>query len=290
MKFSALIFGLSILFSTPQMSCQKGNGAEGDKPLVALDMKKVAYGPDTIQNMDVYLPANRDTANTKVILFIHGGGWNSGDKNDFNVDIGAIRKDIPDYAVFNINYHLAANGTNRFPVQISDIDLALNYIESQALQYKINTNKICLIGASAGAHLALLYAYKNNRGGKIKAIIDLFGPADLTDMYNNHPIPLQARPVLVNFLGTTPAANPEIYRDASPVNFINAQSVPTRIFHGGADIVVPIKQSTALKDKLQANNVKVEMTTYSTEGHGWYGNNLLDTYVKAVKFIKENVY
>lgn len=77
---------------------------------------------------------------------------------------------------------------------------------------------------------------------------------------------------------------------ASPINFINTQTVPTKIFHGGYDIVVPLAQSNALKAKLQAHGVKVEMTVYSQEGHGWYGNNLHDTYQKTIEFIKENVY
>jgi acetyl esterase/lipase len=287
MKISAIMLWICVLFSAPQMACQKGDNE--DKGVAQLDLKNVLYGEDTAHNLDIYLPANRDTLNTKMLFFIHGGGWNSGDKNDFNEAITAIRKDLPEHAIFNINYRLAVNQATRFPAQMNDIQSALNFIQSKGREYKINTNKIGFVGASAGAHLALLYAYKNSNEGRIKAVVDLFGPTDLRDMYNHHPIPLQARPVLINFLGSRPAANPEIYEQASPLNFVNAQSVPTQIFHGSSDFVVPITQSTALKAKLEASNVKVEMTVYPTEGHGWYGNNLVDTYAKAVRFIKENV-
>jgi dipeptidyl aminopeptidase/acylaminoacyl peptidase len=119
--------------------------------------------------------------------------------------------------------------------------------------------------------------------------VDLFGPTDLTTMYNTHPFPQAAQPILQNFLGATPTTNAALYADASPVNFVNGQSVPTQIFHGQQDIVVPIAQSTALKNKLQTANVKVEMVVYPNEGHGWYGPNLLDTYAKATAFIKQNV-
>jgi len=287
MNFFAFNLLAGILFSATFMSCQKGE--KGNEPLSQTDMKNVYYGTDTTQSIDVYLPSGRDTANTKVIVFIHGGSWSNGSKNDFNEAIAAIITQLPDYAIFNINYRLAKNDSTRFPVQLSDVQSALSFIESKKNEYKVNVNKVCLIGASAGAHLALLEAYKNNNDGKIQAVVDLFGPANLTDLYNNHPIPDQARSVLVNFLGTTPATNPDIYFQSSPVNFVNAQTVSTLIFHGSNDIVVPITQSNALKAKLEANNVKVEMTVYQGEGHGWYGNNLLDTYQKTIDFIKENV-
>ena len=59
---------------------------------------------------------------------------------------------------------------------------AINLIISKSAEYKINANKIVLLGVSAGAHLALLQAYKNNSSGRIKAVVDLFGPTDLVDL------------------------------------------------------------------------------------------------------------
>jgi dipeptidyl aminopeptidase/acylaminoacyl peptidase len=89
--------------------------------------------------------------------------------------------------------------------------------------------------------------------------------------------------------GATPAINASVYQQSSPINFVNAQSVPTQIFHGSLDYIVPIVHSTTLKVKLESFNVKVEMVVYPTESHGWYGANLTDTYNKAVIFIKQNV-
>ena len=286
-KLSAFSLLFVIFFSAAFISCQKA--INEDASLTSLDLKQVSYGSNTANNMDIYLPAGRNSDSTKVILFIHGGSWSGGDKTDFDDAITAIRSKVTGYAILNINYRLANNGINTFPAQIDDIQAALTFIESRAGEYRINTNKVCLIGASAGAHLALLEAYKNNSLGKIKAIVDLFGPTDLTDLYNNHPFPEIVKPILINFLGTTPDTNPTLYFQASPINYVTAQSVPTKIFHGSDDIVVPIGQSYTLKSKLEANNVKVEMTVYTGEGHGWVGNNLTDTYNQSVQFIKENV-
>lgn len=291
MSLSAFTFLFGLFLSTTITSCNKGNSIDvtKDTTMVELNMKNISYGSDTAQKLDVYLPADRDPANTKVILFIHGGSWIGGDKNEFNDAIAAIRTKLPGYAIFNMNYRLASS-QNRFPSQVHDVQTAIHFIESKADEYGVNPDKICLVGASAGAHLALLQAYKNNHDRKIKAVVDLFGPADLTDMYNNHPIPQEARYILTNLLGKTPTSGAALYQQASPINFVNAQSVPTCIFHGTNDIVVPVAQSNALKAKLLQNNVKVEMTSYALEGHGWYGKNLIDTYAKTIHFIKENVY
>lgn len=289
MKLSSFIFLIGILLFVTFVSCKK-DGSSTYSPSTQLDLRRVSYGSDTAQNMDVFLPAGRDTANTKVVLFIHGGSWSSGDKNEFASAVPAIRSQLPDFALFNMNYRLATDSATSFPTQMLDVQSAIDFITGKTNDYKINANKICLVGASAGAQLALLQAYKNNSNGRIKAVVDLFGPTDLTDLYNNHPLPDVARPVLIHYMWATPTTDPVKYFQASPINFINAQTVPTQIFHGGVDIVVPIIQSDNLKAKLQQNNVKVEMTVYPGEGHGWTGPNLTDTYNKAVTFIKANDY
>jgi acetyl esterase/lipase len=287
MNFSAVTILCGLFFSASFAACNKD---QDTKEVVQTDIKNVSYGSDTAQRMDVYLPAGRSTDSTNVILFIHGGSWSGGDKSEFDEAILAIRNQLPGFAMFNMNYRLVRPGANRFPTQMDDIKSALAFINSKSEDYKINTGKIVLVGASAGAHLALLQAYRYNTDGKIKAVIDLFGPTDLKDLYNNHPVPAASQAVLVGLLGATPVTNPGIYTEASPINYVTRTTIPTKIFHGSDDIVVPISQSNALKAKLEANNVKVDMTTYVREGHGWYGVSLLDTYAKTIKFIKENVY
>lgn len=278
-----LLAATGIIFS----SCQKQ--ADADQQLAEAIMNNVKYGTDVNQSMDIYLPAGRSSTATKVIIFIHGGSWNAGDKTDFNEAITAIRPQLTDYAIFNINYRLANGGNNLHPAQMNDIQSAINFINSKADEYKVNASSVGLIGASAGAHLALLQAYKNNSNGNIKAVVDLFGPTNLTTLYNNHPVPAASQPVLINFLGATPATNPTLYFETSPINFVTAQTPPTLILHGDADYIVPIEQSYSLQTKLQANNVKNSIKVYAGEGHGWVGANILDTYTRAIAFIKENV-
>lgn len=250
----------------------------------------VRYGLEPAQVMDVHVaPSQGEKA--KVLILLHGGSWSGGDKAEFAQAIPILRQQLNNFAIFNINYRLANRSipSTQYPAQINDLETAIGFIVSKAETYHVDTRSMALLGVSAGAHLALLQAYKNNSNGHIKAVIDLFGPTDLHTLFTRHPFGTAPQPTLQNFLNASPVSNPRLYYDASPVNFVSAQSPPTQIFHGANDVVVPVAQSIALKNRLQQMQVKVETTVYPNEGHGWLGASLFDTYTKAVTFLKQNV-
>ena len=274
---------LPFLFITFISSCKKENNDEQDKPVTMLD---ISYGTNARQKMDVYLPATRSTTTTKVIIMIHGGGWNSGDKSDFNEYVDSLKKREPSYAIFNINYRLAT-APDLFPAQEMDVKAAVEFIYSKRTEYGIS-DKFALIGASAGGHLALLQGYKYTTPVKVKAIIDFFGPTDLTAMYNNPPTPF-VPPLLSAVTGGTPTTQTLVYQISSPLNYVTAQSPPTLILHGGADIVVSPSQSVLLNTKLSTSGVTHQYIFYPTEGHGWVGANLIDSFNKIQAFLAANV-
>ena len=233
--------------------------------------------------MDIYLPAGRSVDSTKVLVLIHGGGWNGGSKSDFTVYVDSFKRRLHDYAIFNINYRLV-NGSNLFPAQEYDVKQAVSFIINNSAEYHINKNKLVLLGASAGGHLALLQAYKY-QNPKVSAVIDYFGPTDLTYMYQHpwHPLVTYALQMVT---GTTPSNNAEIYRQSSPVNFITTQSTPTLIFHGANDNVVDISQSKTLRNKLQKEGVINNLIIYPGERHGIHGKNLSDSFDHIEAFLK----
>ena len=276
-----LIFSMSLF-----TSCQKSAGSAQADYAVAETKLNVSYGSDSMQRMDIYLPASRSSDATKSLVLIHGGGWNAGSRNDFISYIDTLKKRLPDYAIFNIDYRLATTNTI-FPAQENDVKAAIDFIASNALEYGINKNEMSLLGASAGAHLALLQAYKHN-DVQIKAVIDFFGPTDLTVMYNK---PWHSMiPYLLQMLtGTTPSADPKAYQHSSPAYYVNAQSAPTLILQGGNDYIVDASQSRLLKEKLEKAGVIHEMVIYPRERHGWHGANLKDSFDRIEKFLKANV-
>jgi acetyl esterase/lipase len=254
-----------------------------NQPYVA---RNVGYGSDTLQRMDVYLPANRNAASTPALVLIHGGGWTGGSKTEFDAYIDTLQRRLPEYAIFNIDYRLA-NGNNLFPTQEQDVKAAIDFISSKASSYSISTNHVSLLGFSAGGHLALLQGYKYGTP-KVKAVIDFFGPTDLVTMYNNpwHQLVPYALQMIT---GATPQSKPELYRNSSPVNFITPQTPPTLILHGGLDNIVDISQSRLLKTKLDAVGVANELIVYPNERHGWYGSNLTHSFNQVERFLRQNV-
>jgi acetyl esterase/lipase len=265
MKLYNFIIAAVLVFA---VSCNKTKSTDTgtNSSTAAQTILNVSYGNDAAQKMDVYLPAGRTEAATKVMVLIHGGAWSSGDKTDLTIFADTIKKRLPDYAVFNINYRLSTGTANLFPTQENDVKAAIEYIYSKRSDYLIS-NKFVLNGLSAGGHLALLQAYKYQSPVKIKAVVDFFGPTDMIAMHNNPAVIPPATIALI--VGATPAGNPALYQQSSPINFVTTQTSPTIIIQGGLDpLVNAASQSLVLKNKLTATGIANQYVFYPTGGHG----------------------
>ncbi|MEP6675402.1 MAG: alpha/beta hydrolase [Ferruginibacter sp.] len=283
------IFLLATLAIAGLGSCKKSGGDVA--PVVESTLLNVSYGADAKQNMDVYLPAGRNTTATKVMIMIHGGAWTAGDKTDFSQYVDTLKRRLPDYAIFNLNYRLSAIPNNIFPTQENDVKAALQFIYSKSAEYLIS-DKYVLLGASAGGHLAMLQAYKYTVPVKVKAVVSFFGPSDMTDMYNN-PVGGNALISLLvaQAVGKTPAQDPAIYSSSSPVNYITASSaMPTILLHGGLDQLVNASQSAAVKNKLVTAGIVNQYVFYPTGDHGnWDNATYFDAFTKIEAFVRANV-
>lgn len=278
----------TFILSAGFLSCSKSDTGTSPVNIAASTQLNVAYGTHPLQKMDIYLPANRNITSTKVIILIHGGAWTIGDKNDYSLVLDTLKKRMPDYAIFNINYRLLTLPTNTFPTQEIDTKAAVDFIYGNRGTYLVS-DKFVLLGASAGGHLALLQGYKYTSPVKIKAIVDYFGPTDMVDMYNNPGAYSQLS--LVSLLNGTPTSNPTLYQSSSPINFAVASSCPTIILQGGLDpLVNATTQSLALKTKLTTLGVINEYVFYPLGGHGdWDIPTNTDAFNKIQAFLTANV-
>lgn len=179
------IYGFLSLLILILVSCEKDPDiiSESD-PRTILD---VAYGSHDKQKMDVYLPANRSTEDTRVIIYAHGGGFIAGDRKD--VDRVFIDHFVSQgWAVVNVSYRLVnsewlgpqANSDIQIIHQVADLSAAVDHVLAHARDWAVNGYRIGLAGHSAGGTLALLYAYSDhNRNGKVKAAANWAGALDL---------------------------------------------------------------------------------------------------------------
>lgn len=271
------------------VACQKDVSEPVASSLPAQTFTDLSYGSDAAQKMDLYLPAGRNTDSTKLVIMVHGGAWSTGDKSDFTPFVPTLQQRVTGCAVANINYRLATPLTNHFPVQENDMKAAIDFLVQKTSEYHIS-NKIILLGASSGAHMALLQAYKNS-SPKVKAVVDFFGPVDMVGMYNAATPGSYAQLGLQLLMNGTPATNAALYQQSSPINFVSAQSPPTIIFHGDADTIVNVSQSMALKSKLQNAGVVNELDIYLGQGHELWPTPIMnDAFDKMDAFLRANVH
>lgn len=278
-----------IIVSFILFSCKKNDNPAPANTTPAVTYTNVAYGTDAAQKMDVYLPAGRTSDTTKTMILIHGGAWSSGDKTDFAAFVDTLKTRMPSYAIININYRLSNGTANLFPTQEMDVKAAYEFIYSKRTDYKIS-DKFVLMGASAGGHLALLQANKYNTPVRPKVVVDFFGPSDMVDLYNNPASVIIPPTAVAQIVGATPTSNPTLYAQSSPVNYINSNSPPTIMLHGGLDPLVKPSHSIAVRDKLLIAGVANKYVFYPTGGHGdWDGATYKDAFNNIQVFVTANV-
>ncbi|RLD26335.1 MAG: alpha/beta hydrolase [Bacteroidetes bacterium] len=277
-----VLFNILILFLV--LSCSINDSeviTEQPQPLEYFEELNVSYGNDSDQKFDIYLPANR-TLDTKVMILVHGGGWSAGDKNDMNSFVDLIFQNFENIAVVNINYRLADENNQPYPMQTDDITTIINHLKDNQNNYVIDDD-FGFIGTSAGAHLSMLWSYALDINSDIKMVCSIVGPTNFTDpAYLNNTDPDVQE--LIDLFGLT--ATTEFLEEVSPYHRVTASAPPTILFYGGQDPLIPTTQGTDMRDKLVELGVTNEFTLYEDEGHGWTGINALDTWAKLKAFIE----
>ena len=147
------------------------------------------------------------------------------------------------------------------------------------------SDNLVLLGASAGGHLAMLHAYKNDPDGHVRAVVDFFGPFDLAALWNNGIV---QQLILYGATGVLLADNPSLYASSSPSEYVTGSTPPTIALQGGADPLVPPSQTSQLIAALDDAGVANQLVYYPGEGHGWTGANMVDSFRKIVTFISDH--
>jgi acetyl esterase/lipase len=197
-------------------------------------------------SLNLYRPSQ--VGKYPAIVMIHGGGWQNGSPNN-NAEFSQYMA-AQGYSVVSIDYRFAPQ--HRFPAQLEDVRTAIAYIREHADELEVDVNRMALMGRSAGAHLAMLAAYEPD-APPFQAVVNYYGPVNLTTGYQDppNPDPIGSRGLLRDFLGGTPAELPELYKQASPWNYVNHAVPPSLLIYGRRDHVVQSKFGRKLYGQLQ---------------------------------------
>lgn len=243
-------------------------------------VNNVSYGPGSDEKLDGCKPVGVETFRPGVIL-IHGGAWEGGDKAQYT----QICQNLAHmgFVAITINYRLTSEGY-RWPDQIGDAQLAVRWMRVHAAALDLDPTRICALGDSAGAHLALLLdelpsihpadvaGLYSSVSPQVKCVVDQFGPTDLAKLYALG-LPFVKSAITALMDGQTPTQNPTLYSDASPVDHINPLVGKLMIVQGTQDTTVLPGQSTELRQDLQKAGIPVRYISY-TGGHEYRGSTL----------------
>jgi acetyl esterase/lipase len=227
-----------------------------------------------------------DAKTAPVLIIIHGGGFNSGDKQGEAPYAEAMAS--VGFVTVNVNYTLATKTGAGYPVQVQEIQHAIQWTESYVYKYGGNPRKIALLGFSAGGYLAAegaLYDY-NLPGQPIKAVVTLSAPLNLSALDQllrarvaacgsspTCPQVPQAPEVsafapLFEYLGCPKGScSANLIRAASPSSHIKNNDPPFLIYNS-ANELIPRSQATDMGAALHAAGVSEKVVIVPGTQHG----------------------
>lgn len=240
-------------------------------------IKNIEYARvnDTSLKLDLHLP--KRVIGSSLIVWVHGGAWRSGSKDDMPLD----RLVNAGYSVASVNYRLSTEA--KFPAQVHDIKAAIRFLRHLASRYQYKSDRVAIAGSSAGGHLAALVGTTNkhqelegavgtclDQSSEVQAIVDLYGPTNfMTILDQSTPHGLSVRkPAFDLLLGGQPSDKTDLAKLASPVQHVDASDPPLLIIHGDADPQVPVEQSRELAARYKQLNLACELVIIPGGEHG----------------------
>ena len=255
---------------------------------------------NTTVKLDLYLPRTRASVPVPVVMFIHGGGWVAGRKEQ---DVLLLLPYMNmGFAVANVEYRLGRDSLA--PAAVEDTRCALRWIARNAAQHKLDASKIVLTGFSAGGHLSLITgllpagsafdrtcpteeAVRWNQGTEprvsVAAIVNWYGITDVGDLLAG----ANAKHYAIEWFGSREDRS-ALARQVSPLTYVRAGVPPVLSIHGDADDVVPYAHSTRLHAELEKVGVPNKLVTIRGGKHGGFGRrDVSDFYVAVREFLGE---
>jgi acetyl esterase/lipase len=281
-----LIFTIIIfLLFNQQVFSQKTTRFDGSNVKHHLDIY-YTEAKDALQSLDVYW--NSTSTDAKVLMFVHGGGWLSGDKNEYR----EMASHLADkgLTVVLINYRLSPKV--KFPSHIEDVASSVNWVNDSIGKYKGNKENIYIMGHSAGGHLTSLLlldkSYLEKYDLKPKNIA---GAIIISGVFEIKP---QEGGATKKYLGMVFGSDETIWDKASCKNYIDKETKntipPFLISWGKEENKLIVDESLNLINEFGNNGIEVQSYIFGSNNHYAYKDDLMDSksefYEKLMQFIK----
>jgi len=211
--------------------------------------------------MDMYAIDNIPAKKKPAIVFVHGGGFRGGDKQQAMYIKMCQAFANAGYVAFSVNYRLSSFGKITLPVlnnAQSDVLITFRWILAHSDEYGIDPKKMLIAGDSAGGGIVVNTAYCDEGKAMIAGCINLWG----------------GLPFSPN--------EPEIDKYGQPVNYypIETNVPPTCIFHSKGDDIIPVSTSINLANELKAKGIIHELHLLDSDSH--FPENLADQFIPVM--------
>jgi acetyl esterase/lipase len=253
--------------------------------------------------LDIVRPDS--TAEIPLVVFLHGGGWRVGSRSAMGPMFAGwdpspfVELASAGFAVASLDYRLSGEAT--FPAPLDDVRAGLDWLAGHTGELGLARERWALWGESAGGHLAALAALTGPGvpdGQRVAAVVDWYGPSDLTRLAEDaaatgisitDPGAPDSREALL--LGGLVAARADAARAASPVAHVHPDAPPFLLRHGTADRFVPVRQSERLAKALRGVGAAVRLDLVEGADHLWLGDPhaARTAFDDAVAFLREHL-
>ncbi len=240
------------------------------------------------QRLDLYVPRSQASKSLPVLVGIHGGAWQHGDKAG---GAGALAPFVRTgaYAGVSIGYRLTNEAI--WPAQLQDCKAAIRWIHAHAAELGLNAQRIAAWGGSAGGQLALMLGFTANMSNlegdlgrhasvssRISAVVNLFAPTDLLALIDSKSEIDRTDPQSPEalLLGGPLQDNPEKARAASPITYVHSGAPPVLTVHGDADPLIPYDQALRLNEALKFAGVPNPLITVIGGAHGGFPDEVME--------------
>ncbi|HXI20454.1 MAG TPA: alpha/beta hydrolase [Gemmatimonadales bacterium] len=201
-------------------------------------MLTIAYGADPDQAGDLYLP---DVHECPLVCLFHGGFWRMPYGRD-QLDPMALDLSQAGVAVWNLGYRRVGPGGHPWPATLRDVEAALALLPELGQAHpRVNLRRLVLVGHSAGGQLAFWGARKAREITGSSRPAAVVGLAPILDLMAAAAAGL-GRGAVEQYLGGSPSAVPDRYREASPAAHVPL-GIPQYVLHGEDDAAVPPRLS-----------------------------------------------
>jgi len=250
-------------------------GPEGGLDAPSLTTTYATVDGDDLK-MDVWQPQNQDDAARAAMVYVYGGGFSSGTREQWAPYFQHLTS--LGITVFSMDYRLSTPDEPSWTKAAGDVKCAVGWVHANADEYGIDESRIAISGGSAGGNLAMMAAYSadsdevepscDTADSSVRAVVDYYGPPDLAELYSGTPSAAVADS-LEQYLGTTPDENAERYSLMSPETYVDENSPATLIIQGTRDTGVQSSLSVDLAAQLDDAGVPNELLLLPATEHGF---------------------